>query len=228
MHAEKKRHYLIVFNAIALFVFLDLISLGTKTFSQSMQSLTIFQPGDAVQITVWELYQDERRDFNLNRAYSINPDGYIIMPIVGEIRVRGLTVYELIQTLEEKFSAYLRNPYIYVRPLIRLTLQGAFNKPGSYLVDPQSSLWEAVAMAGGPTGNCNLEKMRVERGGDIIIEEVLESFERGYSLEEVGIESGDQIIAQTRGAISFTFIISVVNLFASIVLLYLRLRTGRI
>jgi protein involved in polysaccharide export with SLBB domain len=146
--------------------------------------------------------------------------------LIGEIRVKGLTVYELMQTLEENLKAYLRNPYVSVRPLIRVVLQGAFNRPGSYRVDPQSSLWDLVALAGGPTANCNLEKMWAERGGKTIIKKLLTAFEKGYSLEEVGIESGDQIIAPVRRGLDLNFLIGLINLLASVVLLYLRLRTG--
>ena len=195
-------------------------------WSKSARSLTIFQPGDAVRILVWELFEEERRNFNLSADYPINPEGDIIMPLIGKIRVKGLTVYELMQTLETRLKEYLRNPYVSVRPLIRVTLQGAFNRPGSYRVDPSSSLWDLVAQAGGPTANCDLKKMRTERGGKTVIRELLGAFERGHSVEEIGIETGDQIIAPVRRGLDIGFLIGVINLLASIVLLYLRLRTG--
>jgi polysaccharide export outer membrane protein len=195
-------------------------------WSESVKSLTIFQPGDAVQIQIWELYQEERRNLNLSGDYPINPEGYIIMPIIGQVKVKGLTVFELMQLLREKFMLYLKNPYICVRPLIRVTMQGAFNRPSSYRVDPSNSLWDLVDMAGGPAANCDLRRMWVERSGKVVIKSLLESFEKGYSLEEVGIESGDQIIAPARGRWNLGMLISVVNLLASIFLLILRLKSG--
>jgi len=195
-------------------------------WSKSAKSLTIFQPGNAVRILVWDLDKGQDTDVTFSRDYPINPDGYIIMPLIGEVRVKGLTAFELMQNLEERFSAYLMNPYVYVRPLIRVTMQGAFNQPGSYRMDPQGSLWDLVRAAGGPTANCDLTSIRVERGGTVVMNKILESFERGYSLEEIGIESGDQIIAPTRGRLELQVIISVINLFASVMLLYLRLKQG--
>jgi protein involved in polysaccharide export with SLBB domain len=193
-------------------------------WSKSAKSLTIFQPGDAVSIQVWELYQGPRGD--LSGEYPIDREGKIIMPIIGEVGVKGLTAYELTQTLEEKFRAYLKNPYVHVRPLIRMTMQGQFNRPGAYRIDPARSLWDLVRMAGGPTGNCDLRRMKVERGGKVAIKSLLTEFEKGYSLEEVGIESGDQIIAPPRGRMNIGVLIGVVNLAALLVLLYLRLRYG--
>jgi protein involved in polysaccharide export with SLBB domain len=195
-------------------------------WSNSAKSLTIFQPGDAVRIRVWQLYEEQNRNINLDNDYPINNAGFIIMPLIGELKVRGLTVYELMVALTEKLKQYMQNPYVEVHPLIRLTMQGSFNRPGSYRVDPSSSLWDLVAEAGGPSANCNLKKMVVERGGKAVIKDLLKSFENGYSLEEVGIESGDQIIAFPRGIIDIGTLLVIINLFASMLLLYLRLRLG--
>ncbi len=195
-------------------------------WSKSVRSLNVFQPGDAVRIQIWELYQDEERTLPLSGDYPINSEGFIILPIIGEVRVKGVTAYELMQTLQEKFTQYLRNPYIYVRPLIRVTMQGAFNKSGVYYADPASSLWNLVALADGPAADADLKRMRVERTGQVVMKDLLHSYEKGYSLEEIGIETGDQIITPGRGGFNFGFMITLVNLFTSLALLYLRLRTG--
>jgi hypothetical protein len=66
--------------------------------------------------------------------------------------------------------------------------------------------------------------MWVERGGKVVIDELLNSFEKGYSIEDVGIESGDQIMAPHRTGLNFGLILSIINVVTSVVLLYLRLR----
>lgn len=195
------------------------------SWSKTAKSLAVFQPGDAVRIQVWELYQRENRNLPLSGDYPINPDGMIIMPFLGEIKVKGMTNYELMQLLKEKFSNYLNDPYIYVRPLIRITMQGAFNRPGAYRADPASSFWDLVQQAGGPETNCDLRKMRVERGGKVVIKKLLNSFEKGYSLDDVGIESGDQIIAPWRGGWDLGMLLGFVNFMATVALLLLRLRS---
>ena len=88
---------------------------------KSAGSLTIFQPGDAVRIQVWELYQ-QQTNVNLSGDYPISPEGTIIMPLVGELKVKGLTVYELIQIIQTKLKDYMANPLVNVYPLIRVTL----------------------------------------------------------------------------------------------------------
>jgi len=231
--ALSKRHVLsVVFKELILMAAgITLVSgvvwgqTPTSFRTKSAKSLTIFQPGDAVRIQIFELYE-ENRNVNLTNDYPIDTEGYIIMPLLGEIKVRGLTVFELQQLVQEKLRMYMKNPYVLVRPLIRLTMQGAFSRPGSYMVDPAGSYWGLVAMAGGPSWNCDLKKMSVERGGDVVIKRLLDSFERGTSIEEIGIESGDQIHAPTRSILDIGTLIGLMNLLASMLLLYLRLRTG--
>ena len=222
------RHGLVLVVGLVILGAMPLFSQTEANYqwSKSVRSLTVFQPGDAVQIQIFELYDQRARDLSLSNNYPINPEGYIVMPLIGEVRVKGYTVYEVMQTLKEKFSEHLKNPYVYVRPLIRITMQGAFQKSGAYHVDPAASLWSVVELAGGPQNNCDLAKMHVRRGGEIVIKDVLKAFEKGVSLEEVGIESGDQIIAPYRSGINLQFLMTIVNVFASIVLLYLRLREG--
>jgi len=196
---------------------------GAPLWRKSAGSLTIFQPGDAVRIQVWELYE-QHTNLNLTGDYPISPEGTIILPLVGEIKVKGLTVFELMQTIENKLRAYMRNPLVYVYPLIRVTLQGAFLRPGSYRVPPTSSLWDVIALAGGPRGDTDLNKLQVERGGKVVLNDLLNSFEKGYSIEDIGIESGDQIIAQTRTRLSIHVILGFVNMALTLALLYIRIR----
>lgn len=223
------QYVMIVFTLLVLMHSADGLGQGFNgpSWSKTAGSLTIFQPGDAVRIQVWELYSEggnTELGRNLSRDYPINPAGYIIMPILGEVKVKGFTVYELMQDLQERLREYMRNPLVYVQPLIRLTLQGAFNRPGALRVPPSSSLWDVIAIAGGPRGDCDLSKLSVERGGRVIIDDMLASFEKGYSLEDIGIESGDQIVAPTRSRLNFYTLIGIINLMTSIALLYLRIQ----
>jgi len=225
IHVKQSVIILLLFSVMAVFPQQNK-SFENYQWTKTAGSLTIFQPGDAVRIHVWELFEGDQRNPNLSGDYPIHQDGSIILPLAGQIIVKGLTVHELQKQLEEKLKAYLRSPYVMIHPLIRVTMQGAFNRPGSYRVDPSQSLWDLVAAAGGPSADCDLRKMWVERGGKVVIDELLRSFEKGYSLEEVGIETGDQIIAPQRSKLQIGVIIGIVNLVASVVLLYLRLRTG--
>ncbi len=109
-----------------------------------------------------------------------------------------------------------------VTPLIRVTLQGAVNRPGAYLIPPTSSLWELVEMANGPSGNANLKKMQSERGGRIVNKNLLRSFEKGYSLQEIGVISGDQILVPGRRSFGYRDALSLATFGMQVALFYLR------
>jgi len=183
-----------------------------------------FYPGDAVRITVIEIGRTtERNTLNLSGDYKINSLGFIMLPLIGEVKIVGHDRASLAKQLVELYSPYLKEPYITAIPLIRVTLMGPFNKPGSYRINPESSLWGLIEMAEGPKEDCDLNSLRVERGGKIIQKNLLQQFERGHSLEDIGIRSGDQIIA--RGQSSFGlreimnysyFVMSAISLYFSI------------
>ncbi|MDZ7262991.1 MAG: polysaccharide biosynthesis/export family protein [candidate division KSB1 bacterium] len=184
-----------------------------------------FYPGDAVRINVIELERGaDRRTIDIGGDYTINSMGYIMLPLIGNVKVVGQDRVSLAKQLVEMYSPYLKSPYITTTPLIRLTLMGAFNKPGSYRINPESSLWELINMADGPKENCDLNSIRVERGGKVVIKNLLEEFERGHSLQDIGIRSGDQIISKGRSRLGIGDIMSYTYFVMSAVSLYFTIK----
>ncbi len=110
----------------------------------------------------------------------------------------GHSTQSLADDLREKLSVYLQEPIIVVEPLIRVTMMGAFRRPGTYLISPDASFWELVNLAGGPDDNANLKKMVVERGGKVVKKNILGGFERAYTLQEMNIFSGDQVFVPIK------------------------------
>ncbi|MFQ5707561.1 MAG: polysaccharide biosynthesis/export family protein [bacterium] len=190
---------LAVFHIIVL-SFLILLW-GQSRAEQRARTLT-FRKGDAIRLTIWQplrIGEGKNHSLDINGDYPIDSRGHVFLPLVGDVKVVGHNTETLANLLKEKFSPYYQDPVIIVNPLIRVTMQGAFNRPGTYLVKPDASLWELVDLAGGPSDRSNLQKMWVERGGKIINGNLLGSFEKGYSLREIGIVSGDQILVPQRG-----------------------------
>jgi len=189
---------------------------------------SIFQPGDAVEISIMEImdYQSQKRggSLSIDDTYTINRNGIIYMPLIGELKVIGHNQETLMEVLAERYSPYFKEPFITVVPLIRLTLMGAFNKPGSYRINPSESLWELIDMADGPDSNCDLRSISVKRGGKFVIKDLLNSFEKGYSLEEIGVRSGDQIIAKYNNRIGMREILDWARTGVTLVVLYLQIQ----
>jgi polysaccharide export outer membrane protein len=117
-----------------------------------------YQVGPEDQLAIVIFGQD-----NLNRELRVNGQGEITMPLVGVVKVAGLTPQEVQKRLEELYNArFLVNPQITVTVKEfrhqRVAVTGAVAKPGSYEIIGPRTLLEVLSLAGGfsnlgsPTG----------------------------------------------------------------------------
>ena len=91
---------------------------------------------------------------DLKRQVRVNGNGEISMPLVGPVKVSGLTPRKLERRLEELYGAqYLRNPQVsvFVKEYRheRVALTGALKKPGFYEIIGPRTLLEMLATAEG-------------------------------------------------------------------------------
>lgn len=88
-----------------------------------------------------------------NQTVAVQPDGFITLRAVGDVHVAGQTVPTLTQTVRKAYSNILHDP------LISITLKdfekpyfiadGQVGHPGKYELRGDTTLTEAVAIAGG-------------------------------------------------------------------------------
>ena len=175
--------------------------LSTVSFPQLAERTGTFQPGDAVRITIW-------REPQLSGDFSISSNGTVQLPLIGKVQVQGLTTMSLSSFLKAEFGAYLREPDIQVVPLIRVSVLGGVGKPGLFRAEPESSLWDLIAEAGGPVRG-RVKDMRVLRSGKVVIKDILTAYERGDSLLDIGIRTGDQITVPTNPKFSFSDVLRI-------------------
>ncbi|MCL6622103.1 MAG: polysaccharide export protein [Syntrophobacterales bacterium] len=91
---------------------------------------------------------------DLKRELRVNGQGEITMPLVGVVKVAGLTTQEIEKRLMELYDAkYLVNPQITVSVKEfrhqQVAVTGAVDKPGLYEIIGPRTLLEVLAMAGG-------------------------------------------------------------------------------
>jgi polysaccharide biosynthesis/export protein len=67
----------------------------------------LLQPGDVVEVFVY-------RHAEFSRRSTVRPDGYISLPLLGDVRAGGLTPAELGRALTERFSERLKSPEVTV------------------------------------------------------------------------------------------------------------------
>ncbi|MGL4412260.1 MAG: polysaccharide biosynthesis/export family protein [Bacteroidales bacterium] len=84
------------------------------------------------------------------QSYLVSVNGTIDFPIIGTIKVAGLTKLQLIDLLKEKISMYLNSPLVNIEFMnYRVSILGEVNRPGSISVSTDRlSILDAIAMAG--------------------------------------------------------------------------------
>jgi polysaccharide export outer membrane protein len=104
-------------------------------------------PGDT-----FDLNFDLSPEFN-QPAVAVQPDGYVTLRSVGDIKVSGQTVGEVRETIKTAYSKILNNPPVSVvmkdfeKPYF--VADGQVAKPGKYEMHGMTTVTQAIAMAGG-------------------------------------------------------------------------------
>jgi polysaccharide biosynthesis/export protein len=145
-------------------------------------------PGDVVRISIW-------REPDLSGEFLVDEAGIVTLPLLGKRSVLNIPVFRLRDTLIADYGVQLKNPSVTITPLRRIYVLGEVAKPGLYTVDPTISLAGAVALAGGATASGDLDRLRVVRGGKVVLSRVA----AGSSLSAVNILSEDQVFVDRRG-----------------------------
>jgi len=98
-------------------------------------------------------------------GYSINPQGYVTLPLLGDIPVAGLTIYEIRDLFQQKIDSLFRHAYVEVRLMsFKFTVIGEVRAPGSYVnYNDQLTVLEAIGRAGGISETGTKEKILVIR-----------------------------------------------------------------
>jgi len=133
--------------------------------------------------------------FDLN----VNLDGSILFPEIGSISVVG----ETFQEVKTKLSNLIDQSYIGVQIDLslknlsakKITIVGAVKTPGTYLVNPFSTISSALGYSGGISQIGTLRNIRLSRNnGETYIFDLYKLLIDGDRSDDITIESGDVIV----------------------------------
>ncbi|MFD0794947.1 polysaccharide biosynthesis/export family protein [Mucilaginibacter litoreus] len=83
-------------------------------------------------------------------GYLVDKDGYIEMPLLGKLKVVGLTTFQVRELIRENASKYLKSPSVQVRfANFKITVIGEVARPATYtLPNEKVSVLDAIGLAG--------------------------------------------------------------------------------
>lgn len=118
--------------------------------------------GDVVSVAVFQEPELSRDRISLDAAGNLN------LPLLGEIRARGLTTSELARAIERSYAAqYLRDPRVavYLDESVKdtVSIEGEVELPGMYEYRSGLTLLSALALARSPTDVAKLDQIVVFR-----------------------------------------------------------------
>src|SRR3954468_5364179 len=114
---------------------------------------------------------------DLRSSVRLNSDGTVSLPLLGSVRLAGMTLTQAASRLTELYGHdYLVSPKVNVTLLgyakRRFTVLGQVNRPGSYEMPEGTSggidLLEAIAIAGGYTRIAAPERITVRRSDKVM------------------------------------------------------------
>ena len=83
------------------------------------------------------------------QLYLVDASGTIDFPILGKLKISGMTRSEVLQMLQQKIGVYIKNPIINLRVMnFKVSVHGEVNSPGTFPVaSDRLTLIEALTMA---------------------------------------------------------------------------------
>jgi polysaccharide biosynthesis/export protein len=96
-------------------------------------------------------------------GYFVDNNGFVEFPVIGIVKLAGLSVFEAEAKMREVLTPFLRDPVVRIRLLnFRFTFVGEMNGQVTSF-NPRISLLEAIAMAGGLPEFANRENIKIIR-----------------------------------------------------------------
>ena len=132
-----------------------LLILLCASLSGSAQAAYRLQPGDTIQVSVWQ-------EPKLDRQLVVAPDGTISMPLVGQVSAGGRSAQQVEKAIKAKLQTqYQSDLDVTVSFLARpqeeedekidptIFVMGEVQKPGEFVIKKRITLLQALAMGGG-------------------------------------------------------------------------------
>jgi len=138
------------------------------------------------------------------RGTMIDGDGKLSLPLLGRVKLAGLTQIQASQMLEKKYSEFVKDPSINVQVVNKkIYILGEVKSPQTMIMDRDIiPIYEAIAKAGGFTNDAQRDNIIIlshnEKGKSTIRRVDLLTFKRA-ALSNIILKPGDVVYVPPSG-----------------------------
>lgn len=181
----------------------DIFNNKSLTFEPQMNIATpqnyVLGPGDQLIVDIYGASQE-------SNSLTVSPDGDIIIPEFGPVRVSGLTVAAAQSRIRSKLGGYFQSSEIKATlgqsRTIMVNVMGEVKVPGTYTLSAFATVFHALYMAGGISDLGTLRSIKVLRQGrQISVVDVYEFILNGRLAGNVRLQDNDVIQVGTYDCI---------------------------
>lgn len=162
------------------------------------------------------------------RQYTVDVNGLVRFPLLGDLRVEGLTIRQAEEMVSKAYAGFYKEPFVVLSfASKRAFVLGAVPGQVVPLTYPNMKLTEVLARAGGIGDDSNAENIRVLRGEQIFVADL--STIQHYVRNDMVIQPGDVIYIEpvrrpfTEGLQDYGPLISMLTSLGTLIIVILRL-----
>lgn len=180
----------------------------------------IMTPGDQLQIYVLGHPDISSTRASSDSSYTVRPDGKLNFPLVGEIDINGLTVFEFTKLLTKELSEYIINPKITVNVAklgtTRVFVMGEVSKQGMHELTKSHRVMDALGAAGGFTQKAAKKNIYLVRNVGTPEENVqkiniLNYMKKGDMSQNLVLQEGDCLFLTSNHKITLADVLLLAN-----------------
>jgi protein involved in polysaccharide export with SLBB domain len=154
-------------------------------------------PGDELLVRGWG-----QVDFDM--SVTVDRNGAIYLPRVGNVNVAGIRYNALTGHLKNEIGKVFRNFELNVTlgklRSIQVFVVGQAKRPGAYTVSSLSTLVNTLFASGGPSVKGSLRRIQVKRNGGIVTElDMYDFLLKGDKTRDIPLQPGDVIYIPPAG-----------------------------
>jgi polysaccharide export outer membrane protein len=149
---------------------------------------------DVIRVNVW-------KNTDLSQTVTVGPDGFVSLPLLGDVHVAGMTANQLAQNLSSRLNAYVVSVQVTVSVVeIRsrqVFVMGQVAKPGQYSLVAPVTVLQLIAQAGGLNTFAKRKEIFVLRGAKTNAQRLKFNYNnaiRGDEHENIDLQPGDTVV----------------------------------